>query len=101
MAGDAKSCSTLGDGPAEETGSTRHSHQRGDAHPARRFAKDRDVTRIAPESGDVLLHPGERGDLVEHAQVSNAVTQVEEAISSEPIVDGDTDHSISGETGAI
>src|SRR5579884_3268015 len=94
-------CPTLSNGPAEETSSTRHGHQRADAHPTRRFAKDRDVIRIAPESGDVLLHPGERGDLIEHAQISNAVTQIEEAISSEPIIDGDTDRSISSETSAI
>src|SRR6266581_5580271 len=92
---------TLGDGPAEEAGSAGHRHERRHAHPARRFAKDRDVIRIASESGDVLLHPGESGDLVEHAEVSNAVTQVEEAIGSQTIVDGDADHSIASETSAI
>src|ERR1700751_1969058 len=94
-------CPTLGDRPVEEPSRAGHGHERGGAHPPRRFAKDRDVIRIASESGDVLLHPGESGDLVEHAQVSNAVIQVEEAISTQTIVDGDADHSITGETRAI
>src|SRR5437764_15077988 len=92
---------TLGDGSAEETSCAGHGHQRGDAHTARRLAKDRDVIGVTSEGGDVLLHPGERGDLVEQAEVGNAVTQVEEAISSETIVDGDADDSIAGETSAI
>src|ERR1700694_3950433 len=95
------SCTTLGDGPTEETRCLGHRQQRGNAHPARRLAKDRDVRGITPEGGDVLLHPGERGDLIEQTEVSNAVSQVEEAIGSETIVDGDADDSIAGETRAI
>jgi hypothetical protein len=58
----------LGNGPAEETSCPGHRHQRGDAHPASRLAKDRHVIGIAPEGDDVLLHPAERGNLVEQAE---------------------------------
>src|SRR6266496_3864408 len=92
---------TLGDGSAEETCCPGHRHQRGDAHPARRLAKDRDVRGITTEGGDVLLHPGECGDLIEQTEVGNAVSQEEEAIGSETIVEGDADDSIAGETRAI
>ena len=92
---------TLGDGSAEETSCAGHGHQRGDAHTARRLAKDRDVIGITSEGGDVLLHPGERGDLVEQTEVGNAVPQGEEAVGSQTIVEGDADDSITGETRAI
>src|ERR1700694_1265367 len=92
---------TLGDASAEETSCAGHRHQRGDAHTTSRLTKDRDVIGITSEGGDVLLHPGERGDLVKQTEVGNAVTQVEAAIGSETIVDGDVDDSIAGETSAI
>src|SRR6266566_4913775 len=94
-------CPTLGNGPAEETGSAGHRHERRHAHGTSRFAKDRDVMWVSSESGDVLLHPGESSDLVEQAEVDNAVTQVEEAIGSQTIVDGDADDAIAGEMSAI
>ena len=94
-------CPTLGNGPTEETGSAGHRHERCYAHTASRFAKDRDVIRVSSESGDVLLDPGESSDLVEHAEVDNAITQIEEAIGPQTIVDGDADNSIAGETRAI
>src|SRR5260221_12031163 len=53
-----------------------------------------------PKSGDVLLDPGECSDLVEQAEVDNAVTQIEEAIGSQTIVDGDADEAIAGEMSA-
>src|SRR6266852_4742441 len=92
---------TLGDGSVEETRGPGHRHQRGGAHPARRHAKNRDVSGITPEGGDVLLHPAERGDLVEQTEVGDAVPQVEEAVGSQTIVDGDADDAIAGETRAI
>ncbi len=94
-------CPTLGNGPTEETGSAGHRHERGHAHTASRFAKDRDVIRVSSESSDVLLDPGESSDLVEHTEVDNVITQIEEAIGSQTIVDGDADNSIAGETRAI
>jgi hypothetical protein len=35
----------------------------------RRFAEDGDVVRIAAESGDVVVHPLKRSDLVEQSPV--------------------------------
>src|SRR5260221_11904601 len=94
-------CPTLGNGPAEETGSAGHRHERRHAHGTSRFAKDRDVMRVSSESGDVLLHPGGCSDLVEQAEVDNAVTPLEEAIGSQMLVDGDADDDIAVEWSAI
>jgi hypothetical protein len=41
----------------------------------------------------VLLHPFERGDLVEEARVSDAIAQVEEAFGAHPTIDGHTQRS--------
>src|SRR5260370_7327974 len=94
-------CSTLGDGPVEETRCARHREQRSDAHAASRLAKDGDVLRITTEGSDILLHPDEGRDLVEQAEVGALVTQVEEAVHAETVVDGHADHSVSGEATAI
>src|SRR5260370_33081815 len=94
-------CSTLGDGPAEETRCARHREQGGNAHAASRLAKDGDVLRITTEGSDILLHPDEGRDLVEQAEVGALVTQVEEAVHAETVVDGHADHSVSGEATAI
>ncbi len=94
-------CPTLGDASTEEASSARHRHQRGDAHPASRLTKDGDVGGVTAKVGNVLLHPDERGDLVEHAEVGNAIPQGEEAIGSQTIVDGDADDAIAGEARAI
>jgi len=94
-------CPTLGNGPTEETGSAGHRHERGHAHTASRFAKDRDVIRVSSESSDVLLDPGESSDLVEHTEVDNVITQIEESVRSKTVVDGDTYHSIAGEATTV
>src|SRR6266851_878071 len=94
-------CSTLGDGPVEETRCARHREQRSDAHAASRLAKDGDVLRITTEGSDILLHPDEGRDLVEQAEVGALVTQVEEAVHAETVVDGHADHSVAGEATAI
>src|SRR5258708_6082994 len=94
-------CSTLGDGPAEETSCARHREEGGNTHAASRLAKDGDVLRITAEGSDVLLHPDEGRDLVEQAEVGALVTQVEEAVHAETVVDGHADHSVSGEATAI
>src|SRR5258708_12926732 len=94
-------CSTLGDGPVEETRCARHREQRSDAHAASRLAKDGDVLRITTEGSDILLHPDEGRDLVEQAEVGALVTQVEEAVHAETVVDGHADHSVAGEATPI
>ena len=74
--------STLCDGPAEQTPGSGHREQCGDAHPASRFAKNGDVTRVTAEGSDVILHPRKRSDLVKQTEVGVPVTQVEETIRS-------------------
>src|SRR5260370_29080672 len=94
-------CSTLGDGPAEETSCARHREEGGNTHAASRLAKDGDILRITAEGSDVLLHPDEGRDLVEQTEVGALVTQVEEAIHAEAVVDGHADHSVAGAANAI
>src|SRR5260370_10949788 len=94
-------CSTLGDGPAEETSCARHREEGGNTHAASRLAKDGDVLRITAEGSDILLHPDEGRDLVEQAEVGALVTQVEEAVRAEAVVDGHADDSVAGEATAI
>ena len=65
------------------------------------FAEDGDLAGIAAEGPDVLLHPFERGDLVEKAQVGDAVAQVEEAFRAHPVIDGHAHHAIAGEPAAV
>src|SRR5579884_95572 len=98
---DMVACSTLGDTAPEETSGGRHSQQRGNTHPASRLAKDGDVIRFTAESSDVLLHPHEGSDLVEHAEVGIAIPQVEKAIGPQAIVNGDTDDPITGKARAV
>jgi len=59
----------LGDAAVEQTGGSGHDHQHRDRCGARRFAEDGDVVRIAAESGDVVVHPLKRSDLVEQSPV--------------------------------
>jgi hypothetical protein len=40
----------------------------------------------------MFLHPSQRGDLVEQAQVGQAVAQVEEALDTNPVIDGHAHH---------
>ena len=94
-------CSTLGNRPAEQAPRTRHREQGGDAHRSGRLAKEGDVLWVAAEGRDVLSHPLEGGYLVKQAEIGNTVPQEEEALGSQPIVEGDTDDAIAGEARAI
>ncbi|OLT09597.1 hypothetical protein BJF90_44020 [Pseudonocardia sp. CNS-004] len=64
---------------------------RADAVGARRLAGERDGVRVAAERGDVALHPGESGVLVEKPERSGPVQarEPEEPEDAEPVVDGD------------
>src|SRR5258708_37655975 len=94
-------CSTLGDGPAEETSCARHREEGGNTHAASRLAKDGDVLRITAEGSDVLLHPDEGRDLGEQPAIGALGTQVEEAVHAETAVDGHPDHPVSRHPTAI
>ena len=53
----------------------RRRHQRADGNRPRRFAGDGHPRRISAERGDVLLHPPQRGHLVEQAVVARGVVR--------------------------
>jgi hypothetical protein len=57
------------------------------------------LCRVPAQGPDVLLHPFERGDLIEEAQVSDAIAQVEEAFGAHPVIDGHTQRVL-GEWGS-
>ena len=85
---------TLGDRLREVLPGGGHAEQGGHAHAARRLAEDRHVRRVAPETLDVLVHPGEGRDLVAQAgiahrtlEVGAEVGEVEEAEGAEAVVD--------------
>lgn len=63
----------LGDGFVEQPARERRCYQCQHALRASRLAEDGHVVRVAAEYRDVLLHPSQRGDLVEQAKVHRAV----------------------------
>src|SRR6266849_3818709 len=92
---------TLGDSPVKQPLGTGHGQQRADAHSTSRLAKDGDVLWIATKGGDILPYPLEGSDLVEQAAVGVSLAQIEEAVGTDPIIDGHTDDAVAGETTAV
>src|SRR6266508_165493 len=92
---------TLGDGLAKQPFGARHGKQRADAHTSSRLAKDSDVVGVAAEGGDILLYPLEGCDLIEQAEVGGSLTQIEEAIGADTVIDGHAYDAIAGEPDAI
>ena len=78
-----------------------HGEQGADAHRAGRLAEDGDVAGVTAEGGDVLPHPLQGRDLVEQADVGDAVAQVEEPVGADPLVDGHADDAVAGEVAAV
>jgi len=89
LADDAKTSAALGDDTLEKTLGPRHRQERRHAHSARGLAEDGDVSDITTESGDVVPHPLQRGDLVEQAEVGDPVVEEQEAVDAQPVVDAD------------
>ena len=77
---------------AEQSLRRRHAEQARDLAATTRLTEDRHVRRIAAEARDVVAHPLERGDDVEHADVAGIgellveVRHVEEPEHAEPMV---------------
>ena len=68
-------------------------HEVRDRVATRRLPERRDPARIAAEGRDVALHPRERGELVEQAEVGGASRHSpEEAEQPQAVGDGDHDH---------
>ena len=65
----------LADRLLEQALRQRRCHQRADRERSRRLAEDRDVVGIAAEGRDVLLHPLQRGDLIQQAVVARGVAR--------------------------
>src|SRR5687767_2718629 len=61
---------TLRDCTMEQTLGEGRGHQHADVERAGGFAEDGHVLRVATKPRDVLLHPSQRGDLIEDALVS-------------------------------
>ncbi len=66
------------------------------------------VVRIAAEPGDVVLYPGESGDLVTQAPVPESGADLahqlrmgQEAEGAQPVIEGDHDHALRGQTSAV
>ena len=96
------------DGSMEKPFRRRHGEKRGDFLTAAGFSEDEDSAGIAAEIGNVVAHPGERGDDIEHADVAGGfkriagVAEVGIAEQAEAVIDCD-DHDISttGEIRAV
>ena len=82
----------------EQTRRRRRGHQGRDFPAPARLAEDGDVARIAAELGGVVMHPAQRLDDVELADIAAVgeagieVGQVEVAEGVEPVVHRDHDH---------
>ena len=90
-------CSALGDRPVEQALGGGQGQQRAHAHRAGGLAEDGHVARVAPERGDLVVHPPERRGLVEDAvDAARAVlvaegAEPEEAQRPEAVVDAHHD----------
>lgn len=83
----------LGDAAVEQTGGSGHDHQHRDRCGARRFAEDGDVVLIAAESGDVVVHPLKRSDLVEQSPVGHCAGYQHETFTGHAVVEADDYHT--------
>ena len=92
---------TLRDRSPEQASGAWHGQERGHAKGTRRLAKDRDPGRITAEGVDVLLDPFQCGDLVEQTPIRAPVAQVEKAVRSKAVVDGDADDAVTSKPAAI
>ena len=86
----------LRDRPREQPARGRRAEQHADTRAPRRFAEHGDALRVAAERADAVAHPLERGNLVEHAEISRArvlraeqLGEVQVAEKTEAIVDRD------------
>ena len=61
---------TFADGPGEQAARLGAGHQRDDTQCTGGFPGDRDLLGIATEGCNVVLHPVQRGDLIEEAIVA-------------------------------
>ena len=90
---------TLHDYVAEEPVRQRRDEQVEGVPAPGRLPENRDVVRVSTEVSDVLLHPRESGELIEHRVVARGVVLVlgsqsgvcDEAEGAETVVDGDND----------
>ncbi len=99
----------LGDRAVEQAPRPGRGHEVEHRLTAGGLAEDRDATGVATESGDVVAHPFERGDLVEQAVVPRdpvgrfhrEVGVGEEAHEAEPIVERDEHAAALGQDGRV
>ena len=102
--------SRLDHGPVEQAPRGRRDHQPGHDGPARRFAEDGDVLGVAAEGRDIGAHPFQRRGHVHQAIVRGRLARrplgrqgrmIEEAQTSQPIVQCDDHHAAPGQGGPI
>jgi hypothetical protein len=91
----------LRDGLRKQPNGKRHRQQRRHAHRAGRLARHRDPRRVPAEQGDVVLHPPQRGQLVEQPEVHDAVVEEQESLGGQPVVDAHAHHAVPGERRAV
>src|SRR6185312_11993808 len=89
----------LGSRPVEEAFGCGHAHQGGDLRPTPGLTEYQHSIRVAPELADVLPHPLQGGNDIEHAHVARVgvvgaegLAQIEEAEVVEPMGDADQYH---------
>ena len=99
--GEVEAGHALRDGAAKEPGGARHGHQRRDAAGSRGLAEDGDPAGIAAEGDDVVLHPAERGDLIQEPAVGRCSAEVPEALGAQAVVEGHDDDAVTGQRGAV
>jgi hypothetical protein len=93
----------------EKPGGKRRGQERAHRERAGRFAKDRDILRIAAKGRDVLLDPAECGHLIELAVVARSISARltrelrvrKEPEDAQPVIDRDNDDPLARERIAI
>ena len=90
----------LNDGALEEGGGFRRRHEVGDGVAAGGLPEGRDPSRVAAEGADVALHPAERLELVQQAEVRGpARARCEVAEQAQAVRHGHHDDPVFGDEG--
>src|SRR5215211_6871348 len=86
---------------SEQPLSAGHRKQRADTESARRLAEDRNVARITAESGDILLHPRECGNLIEQAEIGDSIAKIKKTLGPDTVIDRHADDAVTGKAAAV
>mgnify|MGYP000013398560 CR=1 FL=1 len=96
VVGEEETRDALEDRTVEQPLGGGHRKQRGDAAGAGGFAEHGHRIMVSAESGDVLLHPAQRCNLIEEPTVGRSTREGREPFGVQPVVERHHDDSVGG-----